>query len=50
MIQSLSPAQVKQVELNKLAAQKLLTQLANSLKANRVSSIQIVQPKATSLV
>lgn len=45
MTQSLSPAQVKQIELNKLAAQKLLTQLSNTLKANRVSTIQITSPK-----
>lgn len=37
--------QAKQVEMNKAAAARLLTQLSNTLKANRVSSIQLVQTK-----
>jgi len=45
MTQYQSQTQAKQLELNKLAAARLLTQLSNSLKANRVSSIQLVQTK-----
>ena len=45
MTQYQSQTQAKQLELNKLAAARLLTQLSNTLKANRVSTTLIAQPK-----
>lgn len=40
-----SQTQAKQLEMNKLAAARLLNQLSNTLKANRVSTTLITQAK-----